>query len=335
MIYFCAQKNRRELVLQTASLNGIDYLEVLGPSPAAATQLAVTFLKDATSLVLDAGQHQHHRRQRRCRLTVGNARPRRGPDRRHRQPRPDRRLLHLHLRAGRRRRTAPTRPPASTRSWPASTSPSRPAARRPPTACRSAAARPPCRSRARHQLPGQGLRRLPAGDAGPPGGAHAGWTETHAADLGVALVEVLAYAADHLSYQQDAVGTEAYLGTARSRISLRRHARLVDYQISEGCNARTLVCVTATATTCRCPPAPCSTRACPASRRPWRPTTRWRISWRASAQPVFASMQAVDLTPSTTDRLLHLGDDDCCLPAGATQATLRDARRRRSSPAAC
>ncbi len=65
------------------------------------------------------------------------------------------------------------------------------------------------------------------------------WTETHAADLGVALVEALAYAADHLSYQQDAVSTEAYIGTARSRISLRRHARLVDYQISEGCNART------------------------------------------------------------------------------------------------
>ena len=58
------------------------------------------------------------------------------------------------------------------------------------------------------------------------------------------MIEMLAYAADHLSYQQDAVSTEAYLGTARSRISLRRHARLVDYPISEGCNARTLVCVT-------------------------------------------------------------------------------------------
>ena len=43
------------------------------------------------------------------------------------------------------------------------------------------------------------------------------WTETHAADLGIAMVETLAYAADHLSYQQDAVSTEAYIGTARSR----------------------------------------------------------------------------------------------------------------------
>ena len=30
MIYFCAQKNRRALVLQSATLNGIDYLEVVG-----------------------------------------------------------------------------------------------------------------------------------------------------------------------------------------------------------------------------------------------------------------------------------------------------------------
>jgi hypothetical protein len=58
------------------------------------------------------------------------------------------------------------------------------------------------------------------------------------ADLQVALVELLAYTADHLSYYQDAVATEAYLGTARSRISLRRHARLLNYRLHEGCNAR-------------------------------------------------------------------------------------------------
>ena len=67
------------------------------------------------------------------------------------------------------------------------------------------------------------------------------WRETHLPDLGVAMVEVLAYAGDHLSYQQDAVATEAYLATARQRISVRRHARLVDYRIHEGCNARTWI----------------------------------------------------------------------------------------------
>ena len=67
------------------------------------------------------------------------------------------------------------------------------------------------------------------------------WTERHAADLGVALVELLAFVGDYLSYQQDAVATEAYLGTARRRVSVRRHARLVDYSMHDGCNARTWV----------------------------------------------------------------------------------------------
>ena len=45
----------------------------------------------------------------------------------------------------------------------------------------------------------------------------------------MALVELLAYAADNLSYRQDAIANEAYLATARQRVSVRRHARLVDY----------------------------------------------------------------------------------------------------------
>ena len=40
------------------------------------------------------------------------------------------------------------------------------------------------------------------------------------------LIELLAYAGDQLSYQQDAVANEAYLDSARQRVSVRRHARL-------------------------------------------------------------------------------------------------------------
>lgn len=69
------------------------------------------------------------------------------------------------------------------------------------------------------------------------------WRERHAADLGITLVELLAYTGDYLSYYQDAVATEAYLDTARQRISVRRHARLVDYRLHEGCNARAWVSV--------------------------------------------------------------------------------------------
>jgi predicted phage baseplate assembly protein len=67
------------------------------------------------------------------------------------------------------------------------------------------------------------------------------WKERHVPDLGIALVESLAYTGDYLSYYQDAVATEAYLNTARQRISVRRHAKLVDYQLHEGCNARAWV----------------------------------------------------------------------------------------------
>lgn len=64
------------------------------------------------------------------------------------------------------------------------------------------------------------------------------WQQTSVADYGVALMELLAFIGDQLSYQQDAIATEAYLGTARRRISLRRHATLIDYPMHDGCNAR-------------------------------------------------------------------------------------------------
>ena len=64
------------------------------------------------------------------------------------------------------------------------------------------------------------------------------WTERQVPDIGIAIVELLAYVGDYLSYYQDAVATEAYLGTARRRVSVRRHTKLVDYTMHEGCNAR-------------------------------------------------------------------------------------------------
>ena len=67
------------------------------------------------------------------------------------------------------------------------------------------------------------------------------WQEESPADLGNVLVDLLAYAADYASYYQDAVASEAYLGTARLRHSVKRHARLLDYALQEGCNARVWV----------------------------------------------------------------------------------------------
>ncbi len=67
------------------------------------------------------------------------------------------------------------------------------------------------------------------------------WMERNPADLGISVVEVLAYAADQLSYRHDVIGTEAYIGCARLRTSIRRHARLVDYRVDDGSNARAWV----------------------------------------------------------------------------------------------
>jgi len=63
------------------------------------------------------------------------------------------------------------------------------------------------------------------------------WREQNPSDLGFALLELLAYEGDHLSYFQDAVANEAYLDTARQRASAKKHARLVDYTMHDGRNA--------------------------------------------------------------------------------------------------
>ena len=71
------------------------------------------------------------------------------------------------------------------------------------------------------------------------------WRERHASDLGITIAEVFAYVADHFSYQLDSIAMEAFLRTARRRISVRRHARLVDYWMHEGRNARAWITIDA------------------------------------------------------------------------------------------
>lgn len=66
-----------------------------------------------------------------------------------------------------------------------------------------------------------------------------GWQPTSEADLDQVLLELFSAAADELSDYQDRVMNEAYLGTARKRVSLVRHARLMDYHIHQGNQAST------------------------------------------------------------------------------------------------
>ena len=65
------------------------------------------------------------------------------------------------------------------------------------------------------------------------------WVERSEADVGVMLMEALSAVADELSYVQDRVRAEATLETATQRVSLVRHARLVDYEPSPAIAATT------------------------------------------------------------------------------------------------
>jgi hypothetical protein len=65
--------------------------------------------------------------------------------------------------------------------------------------------------------------------------------DTSIADPTIALIELFAHAGDLLHYRLDRVATEAYLGNARLRASVRRHARLLDYRVGEGAAAETCV----------------------------------------------------------------------------------------------
>ena len=67
----------------------------------------------------------------------------------------------------------------------------------------------------------------------------------HPVAQSTAVVEELAYLGDALSYHQDALMTEAYLATARRRVSVARHAALLDYELFEGRTARAWVRVEA------------------------------------------------------------------------------------------
>ena len=166
------------------------------------------------------------------------------------------------------------------------------------------------------------------------------WQQSSIADSGIAVAELLAYTADQLSYQQDAIATEAYLGTARERVSLRRHALLVDYPMHDGCNARAWVQVQAAAASVllplagtqfltRLPGFPPGVAADSAlldsamqlAPEVYEPLLDARFAIQPDpalppdyAQPLYAAHNQMSL--------YTWSDGRCCLAQGATQATL-------------
>jgi hypothetical protein len=132
------------------------------------------------------------------------------------------------------------------------------------------------------------------------------YVEQHEADAAIALIDILAFAADSLSYYQDAVATEAYLETARRRVSVRRHARLLDYALSEGCTPRVWLQVV---------PAPTTT----AFLLPLSFQARTAYEPKRTFQP----LAEIWLDPAITKMAVwNEGRDDFTLETGATSATL-------------
>ncbi|MFG2209080.1 putative baseplate assembly protein [Streptomyces sp. NPDC048638] len=162
------------------------------------------------------------------------------------------------------------------------------------------------------------------------------WVERSPADLGMTLVELLAYTADRISYQQDAVATEAYLDTARRRVSVRRHVRLIDYPMHDGCSARAFVAVqTAEELTLL----PGEFRFAAVDVRTYGPQDRPEVGTVIDDRDlaVLDERGSVEVFEPVSDaplglrpehnaiRLWTWGDEVCALPRGATSATLRDA----------
>ncbi|MFE5871580.1 putative baseplate assembly protein [Streptomyces roseifaciens] len=153
------------------------------------------------------------------------------------------------------------------------------------------------------------------------------WTERHVPDLGITLVEILAQVGDRLSYQQDAVAAEAYLDTARLRTSVRRHARLVDYPMHDGCAARTFVCVETDTDLDDIDPGEFAFAVVPPGRLPDAGSVIAGDALRAQAQVCFRPLEDRKIQLRAAHSRIELwawGNEQCHLPVGATEATLRD-----------
>jgi len=130
--------------------------------------------------------------------------------------------------------------------------------------------------------------------------------DTSPADPTITLIELFAHVGDLLNYQLDRVATETYLETARLRTSVKRHARLVDFAVSDGSAAETFVHVA---------PAP---NATPVS------VTKGSVAVDV-AQSDLAFTLEDDLTAAAALGEIPIydwGEAACCLPAGATECVL-------------
>ena len=151
-----------------------------------------------------------------------------------------------------------------------------------------------------------------------------GWTERSTPDVGIALVELLAYVADELSYRQDAVATEAYLADRAApdvapppRAARRLRRARGRERARVGARVR------------RAARASCSTRGTPLLTRVPNVPDVIEPDGEEHRDALAAGAETFE---TLDDHVLFLsherfdfwtwGDAGCCLPRGATSATL-------------
>ena len=319
------------------SLNGIDFLEVVDGAGAAGRPQRQRLLRVA----LPERRRRRaagDRRRRTCAIDGGVAdQPASAVESRARRStatcssvprRPPGRLLDLHAAAsvepGRTTPLAGRRPAAVARS----TSRSRSTARATSTARPASRCPPEPRRRAGDRLPRQGLRQLPPADARPAGAARC---RTGGAQPGRPRRRAGRAARLRGRPPQLPAGRGRDRGVPRHRAPARLGAppraagRL---RMHDGCNARAWVHVEVAQARHDVAGAPNGTPVLTgldaALDRPARAVAS-AASARAPAPVVFETMHdaARSVAAHNEISLLHLGRPRCCLPAGATRATLR------------
>jgi hypothetical protein len=133
------------------------------------------------------------------------------------------------------------------------------------------------------------------------------WQPTSEADLDQVLIGLIAADADELSDFQDRMANEAYLGSARKRVSLARHARLMDYHIHQGNQASTWLALQVNAPFTLAPGFGAWTGP----------------AWQDAGSQVFATSQAALCAPLLNQLALYTWDNSVtALEAGSTSADL-------------
>ncbi len=126
------------------------------------------------------------------------------------------------------------------------------------------------------------------------------------ADPTITALELFAHVGDVLHYRLDRVATEAYLETARLRTSVKRHARLVDFGLSDGVSARTNVLV-------QMQPNDGNVAV-----------KKGQVAVDAALSPVAFTLEANRTARAALGEIpiYDWGEEACCLPAGATECVL-------------